>query len=83
MIKNQIRSWGIESCVGAEKCYCESLSQPRGCGLLHDQGRSFVPYKKNLGFSTVWRNVLEYPWTDFNQSEQESLRQARVQLYSP
>ena len=22
----------------------------------------------------LWRTVLEYPWTDFNQSEQESLR---------
>ena len=83
MIKNQIRSWEIESCVGAEKFYCESLSQPRGCGLLHGQGRSFVPYKKNVGFSTVWRTVLEYQWTDFNQSEQESLRQARVLLFSP
>lgn len=73
--KWNLRSWGIESCVGAEKCYCESLSQPRGCGLLHGQGRSFVPYKKNVGFSTVWRTVLEFPWADFNESEQKSLRQ--------
>ena len=27
------------------------------------------------------RTILEYPWTDSNQSEQESLRQARVLLF--
>jgi hypothetical protein len=35
-----------------------------GCALLHGQGRSFVPYKKNVGFFTVWKTFLDFSWDD-------------------
>ena len=79
VIWNQVRSWGIQTCVRDKECYCDSLSEPHGCGLLHGQGRSFALWNKN-GFSTVWRTIVDYPWTDLNRSVQESVRQGRVWL---
>lgn len=71
--KWNLRSWGLDTCT-AETCYCESALKQNGCGLLHGQGRSFVPFKKNVGFSTVWQSVLNYPWREFNADARVDLK---------
>lgn len=50
------------------------MTKKNGCGLLHGQGRSFVPYKKNVGFSTVWQTVLNFEWQEFNTASRDELK---------
>ena len=56
-----LRSWGMVECI-SEPCYCPRLKSRGGCALLHGQGRSFVPFKRNVGFFTVWKTFLDVDW---------------------
>ena len=75
------RSWGLDTCT-EESCYCESVTKKNGCGLLHGQGRSFVPYKKNVGFSTVWQTVLNFEWQEFNTTSRNELKKELFEQFS-
>jgi len=56
-----LRSWGMVECI-EKPCYCPRLKSRGGCALLHGQGRSFVPFKRNVGFFTVWKTFLDVDW---------------------
>ena len=67
-----LRAWAMMECLN-EPCYCKGLKETGGCALLHGQGRSFVPYKRNIGYFTVWKTVLDYDWDRVEGKQSQDL----------